>query len=279
VDDLFGNAVTAPETEEAPQEPINPPRFVPINAEPIQEEVPSAAAAPSTDSESQALEPAYSAPQQPDPTQAKLQQYEQAFSELQRLAAQAEQQRQEQQVAETFRSRRDQIYENARNLALSPEDQMAYIRRHEDQEMAILQGAVGQIRQQAEQEKFRAVAAVAAPQYAAHLASQHRLPAEYAQRLAMLPPQQMDSYVPVLVQEYQQRAQQEQRYNEVLTQLDQLRRSQQAGVMVASGAHTVTNATPTPASNGHYQVEAGSREHLLGSDPRLAAMFGYKLAE
>ncbi len=261
--------------------PLNPPRFVPINADssaPVEtSSTPDAPA--STPSTPSAPETPTAPRHDDDPRLQKLQEYERAFADLQQMALQAEQQRREQEAERTFQSRRESIYETARNLALSPEDQLAYIRRHEDQEVANLRAEVQRVRQEAEQQKYAAVAQIAGPMYAQNLARQHQLPDEYAQRLAMLPPQQMDHYLPVLVQEYQQRQQQEQRYNEVLQQLDQLRRSQQAGAIAATGAHTVTNATPTPSSVQEYQVEAGSRDHLLGLDPRLAAMFGYKMTQ
>ncbi len=274
-----------------PQQPMSVPNFVPIgtpefapSAAPSDTPPPATPDSPAPPAPSN--EPDYRALYEQAAPQ--VQQYQQMWQQVEQAARQAEQQRQEEAAQAQFRSRRDTIYDTANRMP--PEDAFQYIRRNEDQEIANLYNQIGQIRQASQQQAYQAVRQVSGPLYAQHLADTHQLPKEYAQRLAMLPPEQMDGYLPVLKQEYQRSTQQQhqadQRYQDLLQRFDQLSRTQQAQGLMASGAHTVTTETSAPAAvvqpmaypNTVNPGSAESRNLLMSMDPRVAEMFGYRPA-
>lgn len=191
----------------------------------------------------------------------RMQQYEQAMGELRQLAAQAQQDQQEHQARTASQQRIDRIYQVAETMP--PEDMARYIRQSEEQERAGLYGQIQQIRQQAQQREYQVAATFAAPLYAQHLAQTNGLPPEAAQRLAMMPPQQMDAYVPALRAEYAQRAQMAQEHQQLLAQIDQLQRGQMANNVSQTGAHTGGGTGVPTGTNGAAAIEKGSNAHLL----------------
>lgn len=204
----------------------------------------------------------------------RYQQYEQAFTELRGMMAQAEQQRQEQEARTAAQQRIDRAYQLAETMP--PEDGYRHIRQSEDMERANLLNQINAIRQQAQQQTWQVASVFAAPLYADELGRQHNLPPDMIQRLKMIgDPRQMDSYVPAMKAELAQRHQQDAKYQSLLTQLDQLQRTQQANAAQATGAHTVGNGGAPVIGNlpggvppGGFQAgDAGGRELLLSKLP------------
>lgn len=227
------------------------PEFAPVVTEPA----PDAAAAPAV-----VEEPRFD-PQAVYAMAEQNRQYQQAMQQLQQLAAQQEAQRQEQETNARFTSQRDAIYQTANQMA--PEDAAQFIRRNEDQLHAAYDQRIRQIQEMAQRQMYETVAQVAAPRYASELAKQHGLPAEYAERLAMLPPQQMDAYLPALKREWQDNQKAQGQYQDLLKKFDQLSRSQQAQQIAAGGAHVAGGVGATPLAADGSAPAAGSREHLL----------------
>jgi hypothetical protein len=195
----------------------------------------------------------------------RLQQYEQAFGQLQSMMAQAQQQAEEQAARTEAQSRIDRIYQLAETMP--PEDSLRFIRQSEDQERANLFHQINTIRQRSEQEKWQVASQIAAPLYAVELGKQHQLPQDMIDRLQMMPPQQMDAYVPVLKAELAQRTKQQAEYQALLSQMNQLKLSQQANAMAATGAHNGGTGGAPLVTNAAGTFEAGSRDHLLSKLP------------
>jgi len=238
---------------------------------------PDAAATPPS-TPSTATQPAAPqfAPEQVAQWQQDAQRFAQVRQELQQLAQAQERQRQEAEAERLSQQRIDAIYATARNM--EPEAGIEYIRQQEGVERARLRGEVQQIQQQSQQQLYQALQQASAPLYAQHLAKTNGLPAEYAERLAMLPPQQMDAYLPVLLQEYRNAQAIQTQLQQALAQIDQLRRSQQAGTMAAQGVQTGAGAGVSPVpGNPNGNVQPGSPDHLL-SLPGVAALFGMRPA-
>lgn len=191
----------------------------------------------------------------------RYQQYEQAFNELRQLQEAAQRQAAEQQIRQAAQSRIDMAYQMARDM--EPEQALDYVRRVEDQERAGAYAQIQSIQQQAQRQVYEAVSHVAAPLYAQNLARQMGLPQEYAERLAMIPPQQMDTYAPVLKREYDNAQAQDRRYQELLQRFDQLQRSQQAAAINQSGIGNVSSTTGVPVSREAGEFVPGSREQLM----------------
>lgn len=191
----------------------------------------------------------------------RVQQYEQAFGELRQMVAAAQQQQQEQAAQTAAQARLDSIYRLAETMP--PEDAIKFIRQSEDTERANYHRQINEIRQQAQMQVYQTAATFAAPMYADHLGQQHQLPAEYVQRLRMLPPQQMDAYVPVLQAEYAKDLARQRDHQALLAQLDQLQRSQQADAMATSGAHTGGDTGVPTGTSGAAAVQDGSTTGLL----------------
>jgi hypothetical protein len=216
-------------------------------------------------------QPQPQAPQQPQIDPRQLQMMQQKAQQLDQLQATIQEQYrlqqmrdQENQARTQFTSQREQIYRTAQSLP--PEDAFAYVRQHEDQITANMLGTITQIRQQAEQEKYQAVAQVAAPLYGQQLAAQIGLPpgSEYAQRLQMLPPHLMDQYAPVIKREYDAAVAQQQQYAELQARLDQYERSQDANQMANSGVHQLSGAGGTPINDGAnaQELDRASLDYL-----------------
>lgn len=189
----------------------------------------------------------------------------QAYQQLQRELQQLAYQRQveEAQKAEQSRlaQRRDAIRAQAMNMA--PEDAIAFIDRQFDQ-ILVEQDRTRQEQINQQQQQFMATLTEATrPAYARHLAQANGLPPEYEQRLAMLPPQQMDQYLPVIKQEYEVAKKQREEYQALLAQVDQLRRSTQAQGIANTGAHNVGGVGGQPVVIDTDKIEKGTPEHLL----------------
>lgn len=205
--------------------------------------------------------------------QRESQQFAQLQQELRQFAADQQRAQAEANAQRESDERVASIYTQAANM--EPEAGFAFVRQQTGLEMARLRGEVQRIQQQSQQQMYAAVAQVAAPLYAQELAKKHGLPAEYAERLAMLPPQQMDAFLPVLQREHQQNQQIQQQLQGALAQIDQLKRSQQAGALAGQGVQTGAGAGVSPVSANPGNVSAGSRDHLL-SLPGVAEAFGIR---
>lgn len=204
----------------------------------------------------------------------RLQQYEQAFGELRQMMAAAQAEQAEQQARTASQQRIDRVYQVAETMP--PEDALRYIRQSEDQERAGLHGAINQIRQQGQQQAWQMAAQVAAPLYAIDLAERAGLPQEYAKRLqAVGDPRQMDAILPHFQAEYRNRMSADQQIKLLASQIDQLQRSQQAGAIAGSGAHTGGGTGVPTGTNGAAAVHDGSTQDLLAI-PGMAEMFGLR---
>lgn len=244
----------------------------------IQQGAPDAAATPlePTGSSSPSSSAAPALPytlEQIQQLEARARQFDQVTQELTQLARQQEQSTREQAAATEAENRLNQAYQLAERM--EPPEALTFLRNFQTQERARYEGQMRQIRTESEQQAMQMVAQVAAPLYAQDLAKQHGLPPEYAQRLAMLPPQQMDIYVPVLKREHEASLATQNQLKQVLAELDQLKRNGQAQALATSGAHDGGNAGVSPVlpgTNGQGPVP-GSREHLL-SQPGVARLLG-----
>lgn len=204
--------------------------------------------------------------------QQKAQQFDQLQQELRQLAMQRQREDAQRQEQTQLAQQREQIRAMAQTMA--PEDAMQFIDRQYDQILAQSEQRRVQREQEMQQQFYATMVQATTPAYARHLAQQHGLPAEYEQRLAMLAPPDMDRYLPVIKQEYQAQKTQQENYQRLANELDQLKRSQQATGLAQNGAHVVGGAGANPAYNPNgQQPEKGTIEHLL-SNPDLAAMFG-----
>lgn len=184
--------------------------------------------------------------QQRQQTEQEAQQLRAFQQQFQQALAQAETQAQEQERAQAAQSRIDQAQQVAASLA--PEDGMAYLRRVYDAELGRERQEKVQIAQQAQVQQQQVIERLTAPLYAQHLARTHGLPAEYADRLATLQDgRQMDAYLPVIKAEHAKAEQAQRERQDLLTQLDQLRRSMQAGQLANSGAHLAPGGGTNPA--------------------------------
>lgn len=201
-----------------------------------------------------------------------VQKYEQAFEALQDLANKAQQKQAEQAMVEGRQGRIDQYYQMASMMA--PEDAFTYLRRMEDVERGNADQAVRAAVEMGQQRMMEAVTSVAGPLFAQDLAKQSGLPAEYAERLAMFHPREMENYVPVLQREWAEKQQTNAQLQWMWSQLDQMNRAQQAGFYAQSGAHTVGTGNPVPAAGLAMPFEPGSREHLLSIPGVAQALFG-----
>lgn len=241
----------------------NPPAPEPVQSAPAPEAAPDSAASPqATPAPAPVIPPEYQQAME------KARQLDQVQAELQRLAADAQRQQAYQQAQQQFQSQRDQIYQVASGM--TPEDGHAYIRRQEDQLHAAHLTRMQQIEQQAEQRMMAAVAQVAAPLYAQEIAKKNGLPPEYADRLAMLNPQQMDAYLPVIKREFEAQQATAKQLADLKSQLDQFTRSQQASQAAQSPTGVATGAGSQP-SYGANGPTPGSREHLMSL---LGPLFG-----
>ncbi len=203
-----------------------------------------------------------------------FQQQKQAFSQIQQLMALAQQQAAEEEASRAVQSRVEEAQRFAANLA--PEDALAYMRRVTDAELARERQEKAAIAQSMQAQQQQLIERVTAPLYAQHLAETHNLPPEYAKRLAMIPDgRQMDAYLPLLKAEATKAAQDAKERADLLAQLDQLRRSVQAGQLAQNGAHVPGGVGVSPIAGQGGSVEAGSTAHLM-SIPGVAEFLGLR---
>jgi len=261
---------TGTETGSSVQAPENAPS-APAQSQDLASQTPALGNVPTSEPTTPA------APQAPQISEAEFraarqeaQQFRQLQAELQQLAR--EQQARQQQEAEQTRlaQAREQIRAQAMNMA--PEDAITYIDRQYDQLLADQARQQQMNEQKLQQQFFATLTEATRPAYAHHLAQTHGLPAEYEQRLQMLPPQQMDQYIGVLVQEYQVAKTQQENYQKLMQELDQIRRSQTANGLAASGAHNVGGVNGQSIVIDTDKVEKGSPEHLLSI---AGGLFGF----
>lgn len=222
---------------------------------PVQQAAPDAAGTPPTDTGT--TEPPIDWQAQARQEAAARQAAERQNAEIQQMLQQAAYEAQEQQARQESENRRAQMYQMAQGM--DSQSATEFIRRFEDQERASLHQTVQAIRQQAQQQTYAAVARVAAPLYAQDLAKQHNLPPEYAEELAQLPPDLMDRMLPSI----KQRAA---RDRAIYTELQNLKRDQNAAQMQATGAYTVGGGTGVPVT-ATSRITPGSpdydsKEHL-----------------
>lgn len=199
---------------------------------------------------------------------------QQIVSELQQLAAanQAEQARQKRD-SET-KTRLDAARVTA--SAMTPEDAFNYMQRAAEGELVRVQQELERERQAERAQMMLAFENISAPMYARELAQKHGLSSSYEQQLAALPVRQMDSYVPSLKAAQERDKSLEQKYAEVVNQLDQLRRTGQANVLGTNGVHTPAPlGGPAPSSDANGAAP-GSIEQLL-SIPGAARVLGYQV--
>lgn len=198
-------------------------------------------------------------------------QFNQLAAELQRLDAQAQSERQRQAREGQRQSREDAIYTQAQTM--DADAALAFTR----QQMAILraedQNAYNQELANTQQQYTAAVIESTRPAYAAHLAEQNGLPATYQRRLAMMNPYDMDRYLPVFIQEYQEYKVVDAERKQLKDQLEQVQRSQQANGLQNSGAHNSGGAGSGAPRSTNDSFARGSTDHLLNI-PGLANMFG-----
>ncbi len=249
------------------------PAVEPTGAAPVAATSPSSPTAPVTTPVAAPPSPSISE-QEFAESRRKAEQFDQLVNELRSLENQKRTQEAEQRRSQEVQSRLEMAFTTAQNLA--PEDSMSYLRRVVENEVAQLHQERQRVAQEVQAQYMAAMEQMSAPVYAAKLAGDHKLPPEYAQRLMMIPPREMDRYVPILKAEAEAAAKAQREYQAVLDQLEQLRRSQQAGEIASTGAHTVSEGSMTPPGGGSgSSLPKGTIEHLL-SLPGMARIAGVR---
>lgn len=198
----------------------------------------------------------------------------QALAQVQQLMAVAQEQAAESDAAQARQTRLGQARQVATNL--DHDAALDYMARFHEQEIGQERAARAQQQQQAQWQQQAMIERVTAPLYAQHLATQHGLPPEYAQRLGMLPDgRQMDAYLPVLKREHEAAQRQATEMATLRTQLDQFNRSLQANALAQNGAHVPSGVGVMPTMSQQMNgIEPGSDPHLL-SIPGVADFLGF----
>lgn len=238
---------------------------------------PNAAAMPTVPGATTApVSPAAPGTTAPDPAMQaiiqKAQAHDRLVEELRQLDEHQKQQRQQQQLVEQRNTRLQQAQTYAQNL--TPEEGIAHMARVAqelvNQENAVLM----QQAQQREAQMSQSFAQLAVPLYVAEIGAKLGLRAEYQERLKQLPPNLVDQYLPMVLQEQRAADEMNAKFLQMQNQLAQLGLSQQAGQLAATGVHqpSAPGGSPVPANPG--TVVAGTRDHLL-QQPGFARLMGY----
>lgn len=201
----------------------------------------------------------------------------QLAEEVQRLGQAQQRQQQVAAAQNEAEARLEQAYQYAERL--EPNEAMTYLRNFHRSERARYEGEIERVRSDEQQSARALLERATAPMYAQHLAQSNGLPPQYAQRLSMLSPYDMDTYIPVLVQEYRTAMANEQRYQELVNYFNQfnLGNLAQQAAQQQPAPPGGSNGSPLPPIPANLQngIQAGTREHLL-SLPGVAAAFGIR---